>query len=148
MNLKQSLQQALRPALISIQPRYVEKILSGEKVLEFRRMWAVDTVDKLVIYSSSPKQRIVAIAQINDLHHCSPTALWQLARVKGGGVTRRELYSYFSGKPKGYALELSVELKSDSGVDPKGLFDAFRPPQSFHYLALGDYAKVVQALEG
>jgi len=141
------MQPASKPALISIQPRYVEKILSGSKVLEFRRMWAAYPVDRLVIYSSSPIQRIVAVARIEDLHRSSPTALWELAKAKGGGVTRRELYEYFNGKKSGYALELSVEIKNDRGVDPKILFENFRPPQSFHYLAQEELAKIVLALE-
>lgn len=146
MNLNQSSQQAARPVLISIQPQHVEKILSGEKVLEFRRMWAANPVDTLVIYSSSPEQRIVAIARISALHHESPTALWQLARIKGGGITRRQLYSYFHGKRQGYAIELSEVVKSNSGIDPKQLFATFRPPQSFNYMAVEDYAKVIDAM--
>lgn len=146
-SLKQSLRQAARPALISIQPRYVEKILAGEKVLEFRRRWAAQPVDALVIYSSSPEQRIVAVAKVRTLHHGSPTHLWKLAQEKGGGVTRSELYSYFSDKHQGYAIELSWVLKGKSKIDPKSLFGTFRPPQSFHYMDADDYAKVFRALE-
>lgn len=146
MNLKQLLRQAVKPALISIQPRYVKKIFSGEKVLEFRRIWAAKPVDALVIYSSSPEQRIVAIACVGALHHGSPTKLWELARIKGGGVSRRELYAYFQGKRKGYAIELTGVLKAELEVDPKSLFVNFKPPQSFQYLSAEDYEKVFLAI--
>lgn len=142
-NLNQLLQQATKPALISIKPRYVEKILTGEKMLEFRRIWAASPVDAIAIYSSSPVQRIVCIAYIKAIHHGSPTFLWELAKKKGGGVSRRQLYSYFKGKRTGFAIELEGIMKVSDELDPKSLFVNFRPPQSFHYLKLGDYKKIL-----
>lgn len=145
--MKRSFKQVDRPVLISIQPEFVEKILSGEKVLEFRRSWAADPVDALVIYASSPKQRIVAIARVAVVHEGSPTALWKLARYKAGGISRRQLYSYFEGKDFGYAIEISSIVRTNGSIDPKSLFHNFRAPQSFHYLGAEAYAKVIDASE-
>jgi predicted transcriptional regulator len=39
-----------KTALISIHPEYVSKILSGEKRLEFRRVWATRPLNMLLIY--------------------------------------------------------------------------------------------------
>lgn len=144
--LKQSLQQADRAVLISIKPRFVEKILSGEKVLEFRRVWAASAVDTLVIYSSSPVQRIVAVARVNTTHSGSPTFLWKLAKEMGGGVSRRQLYEYFRGKRNGFAIELgNVQLIAQQ-IDPCGIFPKFRPPQSYCYLNQDDYGKIESAI--
>ena len=136
------MQQADRTVLISIQPRYAEKILTGEKVLEFRRVWGASAVDTLVIYSSSPVQRIVAIARIKEVHTGSPTFLWKLAKEKGGGVSRRQLYEYFRGKPKGFAIELDDVQLIARGIDPRAVFPEFRPPQSYYYLDQEDYGKI------
>ena len=141
------LKQADRPVLISIQPQFAEKILAGTKNLEFRRSWAAAPVDTLVIYASFPRQRIVAIARVAIVHEGSPTALWELAREKAAGISRRQLYSYFEGKDSGFAIELSSVVRTNGGIDPKSLFKNFRPPQSYHYLNTNAYAKVIRASE-
>lgn len=133
-----------RIALISIRPCFVEKILSGEKRLEFRRSWAAEPVDKLVIYSSSPTQRIVAAVDVVGVTEGSPTALWELAREKGGGVTRQLIYDYFSGKKTGFAIELTDVHEFESPVDPKKLFKNFIAPQSFRYIDAKDYHRILQ----
>jgi len=133
-----------RIALISIRPCYVEKILAGEKRLEFRRRWAAEPVDKLVIYSSSPTQRIVAAVDVVGVTEASPTALWELAREKGGGVTRQLIYEYFSGKKTGFAIELADVHEFESPVDPKKVFKNFLAPQSFRYIDAKDYSRILQ----
>src|SRR4030067_501956 len=112
-------------ALISIRPFFVEKILSGEKKLEFRRSWVAAPVDMLVIYSSAPTQRIVATLNIVGVTEGSPTALWELAKEKGGGVTRQLIYDYFAGKKTGFAIEIADVLEFENPVDPKKMFKKF-----------------------
>ena len=131
-------------ALISIRPCFVDKILSGEKRLEFRRSWAAKPVDILVIYSSSPVQRIVAAVNIVSVFEASPTALWKLSQEKGGGVTRQLIYEYFMGKKSGFALELADVLEFENPIDPKKMFKNFVAPQSFRYLDSKDYNKILQ----
>jgi predicted transcriptional regulator len=117
--------------------------LAGEKILEFRRIFAKQPVDFLVIYSSSPKKRIVAIAKIQNVHEASPTALWNLSRTKSPGITRQELYRYFFGKSKGFAIEISSVMRANGeGIDPTTLFENFNAPQSFRYLDPRDYLKI------
>lgn len=131
-------------ALISIRPCFVEKILSGEKKLEFRRRWTAEPVDVLVIYASSPTQRIVATVNIVGVTEGSPTALWALAKNKGGGVTRQLIYDYFSGKKTGFAIEIADVLEFEHPVDPKKMFKNFIAPQSFKYLDAKEYNRILQ----
>ena len=50
-------------ALLSVKPEYAEKILSGEKIYEFRRrIFKRKDVDILVIYATRPQCRVVADA--------------------------------------------------------------------------------------
>jgi predicted transcriptional regulator len=143
--MTRSFKKADRPVLISIRPQFAEKILAGEKLLEFRRAWASCVVDALVIYASSPRREIVAIAKVADVHEGSPTALWELTREKAGGISRRQLYAYFRGRRSGYAIEISSVLRTNGGLNPRLLFHDFSPPQSFHYLGAEAYAKVIEA---
>jgi predicted transcriptional regulator len=132
-----------RIALLSVQPIYVERIVAGQKLLEFRRRWTSMPVDHLVIYSSSPVQRIVLTARVVKVLEGSPSWLWKLAKSKGGGVTRRELYEYFSGLAKGFAIELGDVLSFKEGLDPRDLFRRFRAPQSFKYLLPREFRQIM-----
>lgn len=131
-----------RPVLISIKPQFVEMILAGEKVFEFRRVWAKSEPNMMVIYSSSPVQRIVAIARIKNVHKASTSSLWNLTKGRGG-VSRQLLREYFSGNKTGYAIEIEDIKLAKTLIDPKILFVGFRPPQSFQYLDLAQYQKLL-----
>lgn len=132
-----------RVILISIHPGYVDKIIAGEKRLEFRRSWAAYPATYMVIYATSPVQKIVAIAEIKEVHSGSRKKLWDLAKEKGGGISRRELFSYFAGSKRPVAIELININPLGNALDPKSLFgERFRPPQSFSYLNEEEFAAV------
>ena len=122
-------------ALISIHPKFAEKILSGEKRLEFRRIWAAQPVDVLVIYATSPVQRIVGLAWIEGVHQGSKTKLWELGKLHGGGISRRKLFAYLDGRKEAVALAIGKCHRLTEALDPRRLFNTnFKPPQSFRYL--------------
>lgn len=147
-NPKQSFPAAANAALISIHPGYVEKIISGEKRLEFRRSWAATPVNYLAIYATSPVKRIVAFAEIGRTIKGSKTQLWELSRKEGGGISRRKLFAYLDGKKEAVALELKRKIKLDTEVDPFDIFGPdFRPPQSFRYLTNEEWLLLSQQAE-
>ncbi|HLO64068.1 MAG TPA: AAA family ATPase [Azonexus sp.] len=121
--------------LISIHPEHAQKIFLGEKRLEFRRVWASRQVSSVVIYVTAPTRKIVGIAYVKEVHRASPTALWNLAKEVGGGLSREQLYGYFKGKKTGYAIEFEQVLRFPHPVDPHDFFQNFRAPQSFAYVA-------------
>ena len=45
--------------LMSIKPKFVEKIFAGSKTFELRKKFFKRTVDTIVIYSSFPKKRLL-----------------------------------------------------------------------------------------
>ncbi len=132
--------------IISLHPQHANKLLSGEKKLEFRRIWASKPVSTVLIYSTAPVKKIVAIAHVQQVHLGSPTKLWSLAKAKGGGLSRRALYSYFKDKKQGYAIEFSSIKPCNPPIDPRPLFDDFHPPQSFAYIDPKQLKKIEQSL--
>ena len=44
--------------IVSINPEYVEKILSGEKKFEYRTRAAKQQVDTLIIYATKPMMKV------------------------------------------------------------------------------------------
>lgn len=122
-------------ALISIHPEHVEKIVSGEKMWEFRRAWAKSPVDLLVVYATAPIKMIIAVIEIGEEVRGSKQRLWELSRDHQGGISRRKLFAYLEGKSEGVALQLKSRLVFENGIDPKELFGkGFRAPQSFQYM--------------
>lgn len=133
--------------LVSIHPRFVDLILNGEKRIEFRRVWAKEPVEQLVIYATSPVKRIVAVAVIEDVAEASVAGLWALAKEHGGGLTRAELRGYFAGKSVGYGIKLRDVRRLKIPQDPNCHFNGFNAPQSFRYLSADEVKLVSRGLQ-
>lgn len=136
-----------RTALISIHPKHVAKILSGDKRLEFRRRWAAQPVDRILIYSTAPIGQLVAVAKIRQTIIDSPSKLWMVAQKAGGGLTRRELLDYLDGAKSAVGLELSSVRKLGAGIAPSAIFRSFHAPQSFRYLTPREETRLNQIME-
>lgn len=128
-----------RLVLLSIKPKYADLILAGSKRVEFRRSWASQNVSVIVLYSSSPIQKIVGVVEVEDVVVASPASLWRTCTERGGGLTRKELRSYFAGRSKGVAVLLGPLFKFDRYLEPSDVFADFVPPQSFRYLDENEY---------
>lgn len=126
--------QESKSVIISLHPEHANKILSGVKKLEFRRVWASKPVNTVLIYSTAPIQKIVAIAYVKTVHKGSPNKLWSLAKDIGGGLSRRNIYKYFKGRKVGFAVEFYHVDKLQVPVKPDEIFENFYPPQSFTYV--------------
>lgn len=122
-------------ALLSIKPEYADLILRGEKEVEFRRtvFRNPSAVDRVIMYASSPVQRILGFFSFSNVVEAGPEELW--SRFKGvSGVTDREQFmAYFRGKETGYAIEIEETVSLEEPVDPWEHFDEFHPPVSFQY---------------
>ncbi|WP_273693344.1 hypothetical protein [Shewanella vesiculosa] len=129
--------------LISIHPEHVVKILSGEKKLEFRRRWTTKKVVSLVIYETSPTQKIVAIANVKTIYRGTKSRLWELSKIKGGGISKARLFEYIGTRTEGVAIELSEIINLGNGLSPALIFGkGFHPPQSFRYIKENELKKL------
>lgn len=120
--------------LLSIKPKYVEKILAREKAYEFRRaIFTRRDVRHVVIYASSPVQKIVAFFEIGAILEDVPHRLWNRCKEKAG-ITGDEFHQYFAGKETGFAIEIKNLQRYLPPLDPRDVFEEFHAPQSFRYL--------------
>ena len=53
--------------ILSIKPEFVEKIFSGEKQYEYRKILFKQKVDTIYIYASRPVSKIVGEFKIDDI---------------------------------------------------------------------------------
>ena len=120
--------------LLSIKPEYAEKILSGEKKYEFRRAIFKDqSVKIVVIYASSPIQKVVGEFDIECVITQNLNELWESTKYHSG--IDKEFYdSYFHGKEVGHAIKVKKTRRYRKHQDLDN-YDIKYPPQSFLYLS-------------
>ena len=135
-----------RAVLLSIKPKYADLILGGSKRVEFRRSWAAEETGLIVLYASSPIQKIVGVVEVDQVLVASPTSLWKICSERGGGLTREGLRDYFVGKSKGVAVFLGRVFKTAKNIEPSDVIEKFVPPQSFRYLKANEYTKIEKML--
>ncbi len=127
------MQKTQKIVLISIKPKYANKILFGVKTFEFRKKPIHPDTSHIVLYMTSPIMKIVGIASVKDIHVGAPTTIWEKTK-KSGGVTRKFYRDYFKGKKQAYAIELKDVQPLNYWIDPKQIDKGFRAPQSFKYI--------------
>lgn len=133
--------------LLSVKPKFANLIVEGSKLVELRRTVPAQAVGTIAIYSSSPVQSIVALADVKETIEASPSKLWSIAKDNGGGLTRTELMTYFESKKTGFAIMLENVRVYRTPVNPARIFKPFSAPQSFRYLIPKELKKLEQLLE-
>lgn len=128
-------------ALLPIKPVYVEKILSGEKKVEFRKVNFKKNISKLVIYSSSPVKKVVAICDIKQIKEFAPSTTW-LKYKEVSGISRKDFFEYYQNKSRAVSIEIcSVKVLSQP-LSLELVIDCCHVPQSYQYLTLEQTKRV------
>lgn len=116
--------------LMSIKPRYVEKIISGEKLFEFRKH-LFKPVDRIYIYETRPVKRVIGFMTYDKVLADTPLNIWQRCWKKAGmGIVDYE--SYYHNSKQAIAISISdIHLfERPISIDE---FDQGKVPQSFRY---------------
>ena len=144
MDLLKNLQKngQYRIAFMPIKPIYVERILSGQKLFEFRRTSIRQDTTHLIIYSSSPIKRIVGVVEVGSVITASPTATWERTK-HAAGISRKLFREYFKGSKKACAIEIETVFPLHNPLTPREIIPEFHIPQSYRYVELSFLEKVV-----
>ncbi|WP_075603128.1 hypothetical protein [Saccharicrinis aurantiacus] len=119
--------------LLSIKPEYAYKIFDGSKKYEFRRTLFKNTnVKTIVVYASSPVQKVIGEFEIDSILNEGLDSLWQKTK-DFSGISRGFFFDYFSNKENGYAIKIKKTKMYKEALCIKEDFNA-KPPQSFMYL--------------
>lgn len=118
--------------LLSIKPEYTNRILEGSKKFEFRRSVAKRKVDRILIYSTAPEMKVVAMVEVIGVMKDSPKRLWERTRTHAG-ISRPKFMDYYANRSVAYAYQLGELQKFDT---PKTLaeYGISAAPQSFVYI--------------
>jgi len=120
--------------LLSVKPKFVEKIITGTKKYEFRKkIFNQNKINRIYIYSSSPEKRIVGSFKMGSILKDRPDKLWETVKNQSG-IDYQTYYDYFDGKKEAYAIEIDDLEIFDIPIDPREKNPDFIAPQSYQYV--------------
>lgn len=122
--------------LISIKPEYANKILTGEKKVEFRKQifWSTRLSPypkRFWIYASNPVQKIIGFFNAGIFENCQPYRLWSIFQDRSG-ITEDKFLQYFKNHldKKVWGIRIEKTL----GIEPVIPYEGFKPPMSYRIL--------------
>lgn len=119
--------------LLSIHPKFVERILTGKKRFEFRKTLPTKDVDSVIIYATKPVGKVVAEFKVKSIHSKTPEQLW-LETKDYAGIDEDFFSQYFQGREMAHAFEVGELTVFDPPRELKEFVSSGAPPQSFCYI--------------
>ena len=118
--------------LMSIKPEYVDKIFSGEKKYEYRKRLCKEKIDTIIVYSSSPIQKVVGELKIKQVLYDKKSIIWDKTN-RYGGITKTKYDKYYENCDYAVAYEIEKAILYDKQKDLKD-FNVRTAPQSYVYI--------------
>ena len=123
----------MKAVLLSIKPEFAHKIFDGTKKYEFRKQIFKDSsIKKVIVYSSSPEQKVIGEFKIDTILRDTPSAIWLQTRDYSG-ISQAFYEEYFRGRKNAYAIKVASTKLYEQKKDLSD-FDIMFPPQSFAYV--------------
>lgn len=123
----------MKAVLLSIKPEFAYKIFDGTKKYEFRKQIFKDSsVKKVIVYSSSPEQKVIGEFKIDTILSDTPSAIWLQTRDYSG-ISQAFYDEYFRGRKNAYAIKVASTKLYEQKKNLSD-FDIMFPPQSFAYV--------------
>lgn len=129
--------------LLSIRPGYAKSIIDGTKRIEFRRKPFSQKVDNVVIYSTAPIKKIVALFTVSYITEGSPETIWARYR-HASGIDARAFQTYFRGTSRATAIGIGLVSVVNPPVSLASISRSLYPPQSFAYLKKDLFRKLAR----
>jgi predicted transcriptional regulator len=130
---------------MAIHPRYATAILSGGKRVEFRKRRLAADVRVVLIYATTPIQRVIGAFEIESTHIDSPAEIWRTYGTEGL-IERDAFDAYYAESASAVAIEFLTTWKFEHAVPLREIHDSLTVPQSFMYLELSALSAVAKTL--
>lgn len=114
--------------LLSIKPKFVEKIFSGEKRWEFRRKIFHKDCKQVKIYASAPISKIVGEFEIDHILSDTPDKVWEVTKDYAG-ISKEYFDEYFKDRDIAYAIRVkNIKIyETQQSIE-------YSPPQNYRYI--------------
>jgi predicted transcriptional regulator len=119
--------------LLSIKPEFADRIFDGSKKYEFRKvLFKNPNIKTVIVYASSPVQRVIGEFDIEMVLSDSPKRLWEKTQ-EDSGISKEFFFDYFSERDIGFAIKVK---KTRLFKNSRCLRSSYNrtPPQSFCYV--------------
>ena len=120
--------------ILSIKPRYMEKILSGEKTVEIRsRKMNISPNTKIWLYSTTPDKSIVGYVSVIDYVYGNREEIWTNYRT-ATAINEDEYIHYTKNQEKVSAIIFGEVQELEEKISLTTLrshFKGFQPPQFY-----------------
>jgi predicted transcriptional regulator len=119
--------------LLSIKPKYADKIFDGTKKYEFRKViFKNSNIRTVVVYSSSPVQQVIGEFEIENILSLAPKDVWTKTK-EFSGISKEFFFEYFADREVAHAIKIKSVKKYKKPLSIKDDFNVL-PPQSYLYL--------------
>lgn len=119
-------------AVLSINPRYAEQILTGNKRVEFRKTRINESISHVIIYATSPRSEVVGFFEVDNIEEGNPVDFWKRYH-KISGLHEEDYWAYYQRTCKGYAIHIGHVYVLSHPQPLKTLLGYSIIPQSFCY---------------
>lgn len=120
--------------MLAIKEEFASRIFDGTKKYEFRKsIFKDERVKTVVVYVSSPVQKVIGEFEIETVFHGEPEVIWERTK-KHSGISKEFFDLYFAERDNAYAIKIK---KAKKYRRPKALMDDYNltfAPQSYVYL--------------
>jgi len=118
---------------MAIHPSYAEAILAGRKTVEFRKRRLAFDISSVLIYATSPVQRVIGEFIIDRIVADSPEGVWR--QFGDVGCIEWDAFDVYYASSE---VAVAIQIKSTRQFPEPVPLSAFTPqppiPQSFAYL--------------
>ncbi len=122
-------------ALMSIHPQFADRIVAGDKRVEFRKTLFKFPLSHVIIYCTEPVRRIIGFFEVEAVDTATPQSLWErYAQVSG--IPQSTFDTYYANCATGVAIKIGRVFELEESLPLSAIEEALQPPQSFRYLSI------------
>ena len=141
---------ASKVLLLSIRPKFAEKVFNGTKKVELRRVKpGISEGDIVVVYVSSPVKQIWGTFEVGRIIEKPLHELWDLVQCEAC-LSKNEFDEYYDGIERGYGIYIRGTAYIKQPIDLNEIrerWGGFHPPQSYRYLSMSDLDLLTQIVQ-
>lgn len=123
-----------RVALMAIHPTYANAIVEGTKKVEFRKRALADDITTVLIYATSPVQKVIGEFGIERTVIDRPDALWK-SFGDVGKIDQVDFEKYYCDRETGVAFVIAWAKRYGTPHSLLDLESSPAIPQSFAYVS-------------
>ena len=124
-----------RVALMAIHPNYANAIVDGVKKVEFRKRALAGDITTVLIYATSPVQKVIGEFGIERTVVDHPVSLWD-SFGEVGQIDETDFHKYYGDRDTGVAFVISWVKKYPKPHNLRDLDSSPAIPQSFSYVTV------------